>query len=758
VKMPQRNSSRKSSSKEKKPGPPLFLSQDEGLRRSLALLQKLSVGVGFVIAAVLLFPPPSVPPKSEYREGAVSDKQVIAPFEFSILKPEAQYESEKEEAAKKIVPVFVVDAQQTSRCMARLAALRQAVETHEARPDAPLDLSALGDVHLSPETESLLARTALGLEVVTKVESFAARTLEAGIVKSKRGAEIGAHDKVRIKSAKSETETSVSLLQDKNGVLEKARAEARSEFPKNKATAVSAFVELVSRLVDSNTEYDAVRTESERAEARSSVSPYEGVVLQGEKIIESHERITAEHLKKLRSLEYYKRGLSQGVRGLGRSLPYASRILVASLFVFVFAWYLRLRRPKILSDSPMLLLIAVVAILVVAFASIVLNVFKQSPYLVPIAIVPFLMTLLLDDELALLVSVITSVLIGALAGLDLMFLIVSLVAALTGVFAVIGVTHRRQFYRAMLFVALAYVVAIFVGGFGSGMAGSAVIKSAAYGILNSFASTLIAIAFLPVLESTFGLTTNITLLELSDLNKPILRKMMIEAPGTYHHSMVVGSLAEGAAEAIGANSLLARVASYYHDIGKITKPEYYTENQKDARSRHDRLTPTMSCLILESHVREGVEIAEAEKLPRIIRQLIMEHHGTTLMAFFYQKALEIDSDAPIDEYRYPGPKPSSKEAAIIMLADSVEAASRSLSTPTPSRIHGIVKRIIENRASEGELDECSLTMAELAKIRGSFIPILTSIFHARPSYPDDVKKRENGDINSEQTEKDRHLF
>jgi len=755
--MPNRNSSRKGSPKEKKPKLPFSLSQYGSLRKRLSFLEKLSIGIGFVIAAVLLFPPPSVAPKSEYREGAVSDKQVIAPFQFSILKPDAQYQAEKEEAAKTVLPVFVIDPQQTSRCMARLAALTQAMQTRKEKRATSLDLSALADVRLSPETQSFLTRTDLGLEVVSEVERFAARTLDAGVVKSKRGVEIDAHHKVRIRTATGESEIPVSALQDKNSVLEKARADAEREFPGN-AAVKSAFLELVGDLVDPNAEYDAVRTESERTETRSSVSPYEGVVLQGEKIIESHERITSEHLKKLRSLEYYRHGLSQGVHGLGRSLPYASRIIVTSLFVFVFAWYARVRRPKILSASPMLLLIAIVAILVVALASIVLNILKQSPYLVPIAIVPFLLTLLLDDELALLVGVVTSVLIGALAGLDLVFLLVSLVAVITGVFAAIGVTHRRQFYRAMLFVAMAYVVAIFAGGFSSNMAGSVVIKSAGFGILNSFVSTLIAIALLPVLESTFGLTTNITLLELSDLNRPILRKMMIDAPGTYHHSMVVGSLAEGAAEAIGANSLLARVGSYYHDIGKIGKAEYYVENQKDARSRHDRLTPTMSCLILESHVREGVEISEAEKLPRLIRQLILEHHGTTLMAFFYQKAIEIDSDAPIDEYRYPGPKPSSKEAAIIMLADSVEAASRSLSAPTPSRIHGIVKRIIENRATEGELDECGLTMAELAKIRGSFVPILTSIFHARPSYPGDVKKRENGDINSEQTEKDRHSF
>lgn len=755
MKAPKKSWFGRSSPKEPKPRLALSSSQNGSLKTKLDLFKKLSIGAGFVAAVVLLFPPPSVVPKSEYKEGAISGKQVIAPFEFSILKPDAQYQSEKDEAARKILPVFVVDAQETSRYMARLAALREAVVAHKAQTASALDLSVLGDVRLSPETQAFLSRSTLAPDLVTKVETFASHILQAGVIRSRRGIEPGPQGKVRLKTARTETEVTFSSLQERSGLLESVQAEARIDFPRN-PVAAAAFVELVDRLVDSNVEYDAVRTDAERAEARNSVSPYEGVVLQGEKIIESHERITSEHLKKLRSLEYYVRGVNKGVTGFGSVVPYASRIALACLFVFVFAWYLRVRRPKILADSPMLLLIVIVSIFVVALASVVLNLLKQSPFLIPIAILPFLVTLLLDEEIALLVSVMTSVLVGALAGLDMMFLIVSLVAAITGVFAVIGVTHRRQFYTAMLFVALAYVVTISAGGFNSGMAGSTVLKSAAFGILNSFASTLIAIALLPVLESTFGLTTNISLLELSDLNRPILRKMMIEAPGTYHHSMVVGSLAEGAAEAIGANSLLARVASYYHDIGKITKPEYYIENQKDARSRHDKLTPSMSCLILESHVREGVEIAEQEKLPRIIRQLIMEHHGTTLMAFFYQKALEIDSDAPIDEYRYPGPKPSSKEAAIVMLADSVEAASRSLSSPTPSRIHGIVKRIIENRATEGELDECGLTLAELAKIRGSFIPILTSIFHGRPSYPEDVKKKENGDINSEQTEKDRH--
>ncbi|MBN1503907.1 MAG: HDIG domain-containing protein [Candidatus Eisenbacteria bacterium] len=719
--------------------------------------EKLGIGLAFVILAILLFPPSGISPGSEYREGAVSDKQIIAPFEFSVLKDDGRYEAEKKAAEDAVPPIFTIDSQQTTKYMARLAALRQAVVAHDEGRSRALNLSKLPDVKLSEETQAVLATPRTGVEVVEAVERFANQVLETGIVRTKRLAETAAYDTVRMKSEKFELSVPVASLLDKSGVASRALAEAAVLFSKSPGAA-SAFVEVAGRFVDVNAHLDPGRTAMERARARDAVSRFDGVVLQGEKIIGSHERITSEHIKKLRSLEYYKRDLGEKTSRFERSLPYASKFVITSLFLVVFWAYLHTRRRRILAERHMILLLAVTSLIVLALGSLVMNVLRLPPFLIPVALVPFLITLLLDDEVAFLAGIITTLMIATLAGLDLVFIVASLAAVTTGVYTVIGVRHRRQFYRSLLFVAAAYVTAIFAAGFGSKLPGSTVVLSAGYGILNSFVCVLAAMALLPVLESIFGLTTNIKLLELSDLNRPLLRKMMIEAPGTYHHSIVVGSLAEAAAEAIGANSLLARVGSYYHDIGKISKPEYYVENQRNARSRHDKLSPTMSCLILESHVREGVELAEQEKLPRVIRQLIKEHHGTSLMAFFYQKALEIDSDAPVDEFRYPGPKPSSKEAAIVMLADSVEAASRSLTSPTPSRIRGVVTRIVENRATEGELDECGLTMAELTKIRESFVPILISIFHARPSYPEDVKKKENGDIGKEQTEKDRYQY
>ena len=248
--------------------------------------------------------------------------------------------------------------------------------------------------------------------------------------------------------------------------------------------------------------------------------------------------------------------------------------------------------------------------------------------------------------------------------------------------------------------------------------------------------TAVAFGLLPLVEQVFRLTSDITLLELSDLNRPLLRRMQLEAPGTYHHSMVVGSLAESAAEAIDANSLLARVQAYYHDIGKLSKPEYYAENEPaSSRSRHEKLTPSMSALVVKSHISEGLEMAKKERLPRAVRNAVPEHHGTMVMAFFFHKALETDPTARREDYSYPGPRPRSKETAILILADGVEGASRALAEPTPSRIRGLVQRIIEERVRDGQLDDANITILELARIRESFIPVLTAIFHVRAPYP-----------------------
>jgi len=276
-----------------------------------------------------------------------------------------------------------------------------------------------------------------------------------------------------------------------------------------------------------------------------------------------------------------------------------------------------------------------------------------------------------------------------------------------------------------------------------------------FGFLGGVFAAVVAVGILPIMEWAFGYTTNIKLLELANMNHPLLKKMILEAPGTYHHSVVVSTLAETAARGVNANPLLARVSAYYHDIGKVNKPLYFVENQGQEENKHDKLAPSMSSLILIAHVKEGLELAREYKLGRRISDIIQQHHGTSLIAYFYQKAKDQANpqNTQIDErdYRYHGPKPQTKEAGLVLLADAVEAASRTLNQPTPARLQGMVQRIINNIFTDGQLDECELTLKDLHQIAKSFNTILAGIHHHRIDYPtsaakeSSAKKKANGD-------------
>jgi len=366
---------------------------------------------------------------------------------------------------------------------------------------------------------------------------------------------------------------------------------------------------------------------------------------------------------------------------------------------------------------------------------------QLSEYLIPVTIASMLLTILLDLEVGLVFTFSLGILLGVVSYFDFKLAFITIVAGSLACFSVKEVAHRYRFYRPMLYVSFAYVVFIYFSESLKLSPSGAILSLCGYGLFNGFISTILTIGLLPIFESVFDVTTDITLLELSDLNHPLLKRLSLEAPGTYHHSIIVGNLAEAGAKAIGANTLLARVGAYYHDIGKVEKPEYFVENQMGAKSKHEKLTPSMSALILESHVKEGVEMAEEVNLPQAVIDFIRQHHGTTLMSYFYNKALVQGAEKDLkDEYRYPGPKPHSKETAIVMLADAVEAASRVLEDPKPSRIKSLIKKIIDSKLAAGELSDSNLTFKELSAIQQAFMPVLISVFHPRVEYPEPVEK------------------
>ncbi len=362
-------------------------------------------------------------------------------------------------------------------------------------------------------------------------------------------------------------------------------------------------------------------------------------------------------------------------------------------------------------------------------------------FLAPLALGTILTVLLVGAQVAILYSLSFAVFVGLLTGQTVMF-VYSLTGSLAAIYLLDQYRERAAIIKGGVFVGAVNIVVVLALQLYSSDTGLQAVPFAARalcGFLSGLFAAMLSSLFLPILESVFGITTDIKLLELSSLNAPILRRLAVEAPGTYHHSIIVGTLAEAGAEAIGANSLLVRVGAYYHDIGKLKTPEYYIENQIYISNKHENLSPSMSSLILASHVKDGLALADEIKLVPEVRDLIPQHHGTRLMKYFYEKARDAaagkDRQVNENDFHYPGPRPQSKEAAILMLADQVEAAARTLQDPNPSQIRGLIRRLIQVNIQERQFDECDITMKDLDKILRAFERVITGMHHHRIEYP-----------------------
>ncbi len=387
-------------------------------------------------------------------------------------------------------------------------------------------------------------------------------------------------------------------------------------------------------------------------------------------------------------------------------------------------------------------------------------------YGIGIAAGGMLVRIILNSETALVFSVVASPFASWLLDNTYFFSVYFFIGSVIGAHSVAFCEDRNILLKAGAKVGLVNVLTILCQNLISHRWGFPEVGfNLLFGFLGGVVAAVIVLGTLPLVEWVFGYTTNIKLLEMANLNHPVLKKMILEAPGTYHHSVIVSTMAEAAARTVNANPLLARVSSYYHDIGKINKPLYFVENQKGEENKHEKLAPSMSSLILISHVKDGLELAREYKLGKKISNIIQQHHGTGLISFFYQKAKDQENPEiqQVDErdYRYHGPKPQTKEAGLVLLADAVEAASRTLQQPTSARLQGLVQRIINNIFTDGQLDECELTLKDLHQIARSFNTILTGIYHQRVEYPQPAaketvaKKRNNGDFHKQSSKADR---
>ncbi|MDR3602475.1 MAG: HDIG domain-containing protein [Desulfosporosinus sp.] len=373
-----------------------------------------------------------------------------------------------------------------------------------------------------------------------------------------------------------------------------------------------------------------------------------------------------------------------------------------------------------------------------------------SGVLIPVAWATMTVAILVDVDVALIVSVVLAFFVAVLVdptlstSLGLQTGIVALFGGFVGVYSVSHLSQRSDLARAGLFVSAMNVVVISAIALSTGMRLMVWVVGLILGIVNGVASSFLTVGALHWFESGFRITSSVGLLELSNPNRPLLKRLLMEAPGTYHHSILVGNLAEAAAEAVGADATLVRVGSMYHDIGKIKRPYFFSENQFTQDNPHDKIAPTLSALIITSHVKDGLELAKDNNLPQQIQDIIAQHHGDGLVSFFYHKALEENDEVPEEAFHYEGPKPQTKEAALVALADSVEAAVRSMKQPTPGRVEGFVRKIVKDKLNDEQLDQCDLTFQDLDRIAMAFVRVLTGIFHSRVEYPELPAMRENG--------------
>jgi putative nucleotidyltransferase with HDIG domain len=680
-----------------------------------------------------------------FQAGDVATVEVVAPFDLDVVDRELT-EQRRAQARAGVPDVYVFDTDREARLSEALASRIRSGREARRRGDSPqveelperireLAVAALNDLAWSEDVEQALA-------------AAVSRALHRPVVGNR--ALLWSEPAVLVVSVPSGEE---SVLDDYARVrdLDEARSGVRADVRRAldaPDAAEAALAELAAAYVDANLTYDPEGTRSRRDRAAREVEPIRTRVLRGTVLAREGETVESEDVPALEAA----RDRTSWRRDPAQILGWLVISTGLAFFLYRYATYHQ-RNFRKLHHLHALLVAVLLAVL--GLAAGLMWLFGQvttglpPPYgdleryvpLVPIGTGAVLIALLANGRIAIVHTAFVAALFGAMNDWSLYAAVWALLVQWGGVYAVTTYRDRFSLLRAGLVAgsvgAVAYVaIEAIRTGFGDPVgalygAGLAFLGGAVgCGLLVSFT--------LPILEGMFHVLTEIRLLELSNLDNPLLSQLALKAPGSYNHSLVVGTLAEEGAKAIGANSLFCRVAVFYHDVGKLLKPEYFVENQR-GQNPHDRLQPSMSALIIASHVKDGIRVAREAGIPEQIVDIIPQHHGTRLMTYFHERAKSAAGDrgAPVDEqdFRYPGPKPQTREAAIFMLADAIEAAARTVDDPTPNRLREMIRRVANAVSLDGQFDECELTFADLDRLQEAFLRTLVSMYHHRVDYP-----------------------
>ena len=525
----------------------------------------------------------------------------------------------------------------------------------------------------------------------------------------------------------------------------KARFEVTNRFPEDISISRDLGYSLIVEFMKPNLIYDRETTERRQKARQDRVPRNKGIILKNERILDANTRVTEDALQKLFSLSVSIDNKSMQESRSDTVLAYVGRILVIGIIVSFFFTFLLTYRKHIFDDWRMVLLIGLIFLIEVSLAFLFTQNLELSEYLIPITVAAMVLTIMFDAKIAFMGITSIILLITILIGNNVEFMVTAMFNSSVGIYAVRQLRRRSQLFTAIFALLSSSALVIIGQGLFKGHAwilmGNDMMNLSIVAIL----SPIVTYGLIGLLEVSFGITTNLTLIELLDFQHPLLKRLQNEANGTFNHSIVVGNLAEACSDAIGANSLLCRVGAYYHDLGKMARPEYYIENQYAGENLHDNLTSVMSAKIIKNHVTDGLVLAKEYGLPTIVSDFIPMHHGTTRVEYFYRKALEEDKNVEEVQFQYPGPKPNTKETGILMICEAVEAAVRSIKEPDIMKIEAMIDKIINMRVTAGQLSECPLTMDELTRIKGKvdgssgLLPVLRGIYHIRIEYPDDNK-------------------
>ncbi|UCH10057.1 MAG: HDIG domain-containing protein [Fidelibacterota bacterium] len=750
-------------------------------------LYRILIPIGSIILISWMFP---IGDQFEYRYdlNEITRDPIIAPFNFPVLKSAETLEQEREAARGSVPYLFrrdpqisttqlngVIDlftrARRIQRAESRLAQSRQrayryryddrftevqqtverdSTEVVDLRSNFalrfPLDLNALywGSFFsgATPEGRSI-NYTRLQRELERIIRDILAEGV-LDLPKSQLG-----NAPVALASEGVEETIELRFLLDLDEAWAKAKTRLQAQYPTEAAVESAVAADLLIYFIRPNLIYDDETTSRRQQAAVDKVPISKGFVLKNERIVDANTRVTPEILEKLNSLAVAKSQAIASAGGIQLWLPRIGMMAITIIMVAFFYAWLYVYRGDWYRQNRILLLTNLLIVLIMGIGSLFHHRFGLSEYLIPFTVVAMAFTILFDARTSIIATVSLALLMGFLVGNKVDFVLVNLLVGSVAIYAVRQLRRRRQIFTAIIYIVSAYVVGITAVEFLKYTNLATLATHLMYASINGLLSPIMVYGLIGVLEVIFGMTTNLTLLELSDFNHPLLRRLSREANGTFSHSIIVGNLAEAAANTIGANSLLCRVGAYYHDIGKLARPEYFIENQFRQENPHDTIAPHLSAKVVISHVKEGLRLAKEYGIPEAVANFIPMHHGTARVEYFYQKALSGDGGpekVKEDTFRYSGPRPNTKETGILMICEAVEAATKSIRKPTLPRILQMMNTIIEMRMADGQLDECPLTLEEINRIKGNavagtgIIGVLKGIYHVRIPYPSTDKE------------------